>query len=208
MTLDELFLLTEEDLEGRVELGRGEYDALMSAWLIRKLIIDSPSLLTRVNATRREKLVFRVTDIQPGSTVIGWSPGEFLAPGPDADVASTVELNLKQFLAHTTLIANGHKVSVKDLVKFMANTEGAVHVSPVNPKDAKLETLAGVRWGESRSDPRGQYGGCIHELVAIGRIVIATTADLRQQIEQETWHEEMPGRPRGLRRPARPGLIS
>lgn len=208
MTLDELFVLTMEDLDGRVELGRGEYDALMSAWLIRKLIIDSPSLLTRVNATRRVKLVFRVNDIQPGSTVIGWSPGEFLAPGPDADAASTVELNLKQFVAHTTLIANGHAVSVKDLVKFLANTEGAVHVSPVNAKNAKLEALAGVRWGESRSDPRGQYGGCIHELVAIGRIVIAATADLRKQIEQETWHEGLPVRARGLHRPAKPGLVS
>ena len=180
----------------------------MSAWLIRKLIVDSPSLLARVTATRREELVFRVNDIQPGATVIGWSPGEFLAPSPDADAGSMVDLNLKQFLAHTTIIANGHAVSVKDLVKFLANTEGAVHVAPVNAKNEKLEALAGVRWGESRSDPRGQYGGCIHELVAIGRIVIAATADLRQQIEQETWHEGTPGRSRGLRRPAKPGLIS
>lgn len=125
MTLDELFLLTIDDLEGRVRLGRGEYDALMSAWLIRKLIIDSPSMLSRVNSARRMKLVFQVNDIRPGPTVNGWSPGEFLAPSSDAAAASTVELNLKQFLAHTTLIANGHAVSVKDLVKFMANTEGA-----------------------------------------------------------------------------------
>lgn len=34
MTFDELFLFTFEDLEERVQLGRDEYDAFMSAALL------------------------------------------------------------------------------------------------------------------------------------------------------------------------------
>ncbi len=204
MTLDELFLLTTDDLQERVGLGRGEYDALMSAWLIRKLIVDSPSLLSRVNRSRRVKLVFRVNGIQPPPTISGWSPGEFLDPVA-ASATTVVELTLARFLAYPTIVAFGHTISVKYLVKFMANIEGAVHISPLN--DTKSSALAAHRWAESRSDPRGQYGGCIHELVAIGRILLAATSDLRQRIEDEIWPGGISHHARGLRRPAKPGLI-
>src|SRR5438477_2642994 len=49
MTADELFLLIFEDLEERVALGRGEYDALISAWLLRKLLLDEQPLVHRAN---------------------------------------------------------------------------------------------------------------------------------------------------------------
>ncbi len=41
--------------------------------------------------------------------------------------------------------------------------------------------------GETRVGPEGQYGGCIHELIAIGRIVLDGLDDLRTQVEGETW---------------------
>ena len=41
--------------------------------------------------------------------------------------------------------------------------------------------------GEIRVGPEGQYGGCIHELIAIGRIVLDGLDDLRTQVEGETW---------------------
>ena len=65
MTADELFLLTFEDLEERVALGRGEYDALMSAWLLRKLLLDEQPLVHRANRSRRLKLKFRMYDDRP-----------------------------------------------------------------------------------------------------------------------------------------------
>jgi uncharacterized small protein (DUF1192 family) len=60
MTADELFLLTFEDLEERVALGRDEYDALISAWLLRKLLLDKQPLVHRANRSRRLKLKFRM----------------------------------------------------------------------------------------------------------------------------------------------------
>ena len=75
MTADELFLLTFEDLEERVTLGRGEYDALMSAWLLRKLLLDEQPLVHRANRSRRLKLKFRMYDdrllleLRPGAVL-------------------------------------------------------------------------------------------------------------------------------------------
>jgi hypothetical protein len=39
LTKDDLFLFTLEDLDTRLQLHRGEYDALTLAWLLRKLLL-------------------------------------------------------------------------------------------------------------------------------------------------------------------------
>ena len=40
VTPQQLFVHTIDDLDARLDLNRGEYDALMMAWLIRKLLHD------------------------------------------------------------------------------------------------------------------------------------------------------------------------
>jgi hypothetical protein len=72
MTVDELFLFTLEDLEQRVELGRGEYDALMAAWLLRKLLLDELPLIHEANRSRRLKLRFRMYDDLPDEGLVNW----------------------------------------------------------------------------------------------------------------------------------------
>jgi hypothetical protein len=199
VTVDELFLLTLEDLEERVRLGRGEYDALMSAWLLRKLLLDGDRLVHRANRSRRLKLRFRMSDEQPSPGIQGWGPGYSLWPDPAVPPqCPIVELTLKQFLARPTLVAFGHTITVHDLIKFMANYEGAVHATA--PDDEKTRALWDVRWRETRTGPEGQYGGCIHELIAIGRIVLDGLKDLRAQVESETWSVHLPAVARGLRR--------
>src|SRR5216683_2678490 len=50
MTLEALFLSTIDDLDRRLELCRGEYDALRMAWLLRRLFHPSArSLVSFVN---------------------------------------------------------------------------------------------------------------------------------------------------------------
>jgi hypothetical protein len=85
----------------------------------------------------------------------------------------------------------------------MANYEGAVHTTV--PDDAKTRALWDVRWGETRMGPEGQYGGCIHELIAIGRIALDGVNDLRTQVKSETWPIPLPAGARGLRRDRDPG---
>jgi hypothetical protein len=199
MTADELFLLTFEDLEERVALGRGEYDALISAWLLRKLLLDEQPFVHRANRSRRLKLKFRMYDDQPPEGIEGWGPGYFLWPDPENQSGRpTVELTLDQFLSRPTLVAFGHIITVRDLIKFMANYEGAVHTTV--PNDEKTKALWDTRWGETRVGPEGQYGGCIHELIAIGRIVLDGLDDLRTQVEGETWPPHRGASTRGLRR--------
>jgi hypothetical protein len=199
MTAEELFLLTFDDLEERVALGRGEYDALMSAWLLRKLLLDEQPLVHRANRSRRLKLKFRMYDDQPPEGIEGWGPGYFLWPDPkNQSGRPIVELTLDQFLSRPTLVAFAHVITVRDLIKFMANYEGAVHSTV--PNDEKTKALWDMRWGETRIGPEGQYGGCIHELIAIGRIVLDGLDDLRTQLEGETWPPYRGASTRGLRR--------
>jgi hypothetical protein len=199
MTADELFLLAFEDLEERVALERGEYDALISAWLLRKLLLDEQPLVHRANRSRRLKLKFRMYDDQPPEGIEGWGPGYFLWPHPENQSGQPiVELTLDQFLSRPTLVAFGHIITVRDLIRFMANYEGAVHTTV--PNDEKTKALWDTRWGETRVGPEGQYGGCIHELIAIGRIVLDGLDDLRTQVEAETWPPHLGPSTRGLQR--------
>jgi hypothetical protein len=62
VTVDELFLLTLDDLEERATLGKGEYNLLNMAWLLRKLLLDSEPLVHAVNRSRRLKILYRVND--------------------------------------------------------------------------------------------------------------------------------------------------
>jgi hypothetical protein len=48
MTPEQLFLHTLEDLDSRLELRKGEYDALMMAWLLRKLLLGGEQCLLAI----------------------------------------------------------------------------------------------------------------------------------------------------------------
>jgi hypothetical protein len=202
MDADELFLLTLEDLEQRVQLGRGEYDALMSALLLRKVLLDDHPLLHQVNRSRQLRVRFRLRDLTPpeGSQNI-WSPGESLSPDVQApSSAATVDLTLDQFLARPVFVAFGQEVSVRELIKFMANNEGAVHMT--RPDKPKAQALWDARWAHMRTGPDGMYGGLVHELIAVGRIALDGLNELRERIRTETWPPGMPAAARGLRRPS------
>jgi len=68
------------------------------------------------------------------------------------------------------------------------------------PDDEKTTAPWDTRWGKTRLGPEGQYGGCIHELIAIGRIVLDGARELRAQVQRETWPAHLPVAARGLRR--------
>ena len=84
MNADDLFLATLDDLDARLELGRGEYDALCMAWLLRRLVFGGErSLVSKVNAERGLELVFAVRDDIRAEGVAGWYPlAPLAAPAP------------------------------------------------------------------------------------------------------------------------------
>jgi hypothetical protein len=83
VTLDELFLFTFEDLEGRAQLGAGEYDALNMAWLLRKMLLRGRRSLVEqvVIAGGYTEPSFRVTDTSPPPGILGWHPNPARRPG-------------------------------------------------------------------------------------------------------------------------------
>jgi hypothetical protein len=117
VTLDELPVLTLEDLERRIALGSSEYDVLMAAALLRKLLLEEQPLLTAANRRRRLPIRYRVTDLQVPRGTESWS-NEFIHPD-DYPGAPTVELNQDAFLARTVHKEAGELISVREFVKFM-----------------------------------------------------------------------------------------
>jgi hypothetical protein len=73
--------------------------------------------------------------------------------GPENQAGQpVVELTLDQFLSRPTLVAFGHVITVRDLIKVMANYEGAVHTTVPNDEKTKA---CGIRAGEKHvSGPR------------------------------------------------------
>jgi hypothetical protein len=191
VTIDELFLLTLQDLEKRVPLGRGEYDALMTAGLLRKLLLDEQPLIDLANRppTRRMRIRYEIVDQQPPPGAHGWVPNGNLHPGAPTG-GSMVSLSRDAFLARPVLVAFGETISVRELIKFMANIQGAVHVTrPSSPKDEALWEFA---WGTRFILPHAQYSGGIHDLVGIGKIVLDAVTALPEVVARETWSPRMP----------------
>ena len=63
-------------------------------------------------------------------------------------------------------------------------------------------------WGARVSGPEGMYSGGIHDLIAIGKIVLDAVSDLRQLVEREAWSPNMPDFAKGLHRVEDPSTRS
>ena len=128
MTPESLFLSTIDDLDQRLKLGRGEYDALCMAWLLRRLFHPAGrSLVSHVNREPSVDLSFKVRDDMPGPNVGGWMP--IL---PTRDGRPTVELTTPEFLKRTAVVvwpgndqSLRREISVFQLIWFLANKGGA-----------------------------------------------------------------------------------
>jgi hypothetical protein len=129
VNVDELFLFTLDDLESRLELGRNEYDALMGAWLLRKLLLNGRrSLVSAVADPRGYDARIRTKDDRPGPTIQLWGPEGAMVPD---GTAATVDLTPQDFLkwpAVVMLDASSQPITltVSDVIFYLANVAGAV----------------------------------------------------------------------------------
>ena len=100
MDVDELFLRTLDDLEQRTKTD-DEYEILMSASLLRKLLIDGMPLMDQVNTTHRLKIRFSMNGESPFERAVlelkptywsledGIAPDANEPPGLSAPVSAT-----------------------------------------------------------------------------------------------------------------------
>lgn len=195
MNNDELFLFTVDDLEARLELGQPEYDALMAAWLLRKLLLNGRrSLLAAVADRRGAEVSFRVIDVRPEETIQLWGPEGNLVPQSGEPVRALV---LNDFLRWIVIVARLGKarLTVKDLILYLANVAGAVHIGPPqSPKEKVLAEYSGMR----RFGPGWQYSGGVSAIREIGEVVLDALGDLREMVRAETWPPGYPDDLKGL----------
>jgi hypothetical protein len=173
-----------------------EYEVLMIAALLRKLLLDSPTLVSQVNRGHSVRIRFRVNEylipaIRPGFHV--WSiedgfapePGKpsppvVIAPGaPPYPILGPVEVPIKQLLQKRVFIWEGRYVTVKDVIRHVAHFRGAVHADqPKKEQDLALQRLGERFW--SRTMP-----GDLNLLRKIGLVVLDGLDPLRIRLLEE-----------------------
>lgn len=184
MQADQLFLRTLEDLDRRTTVA-DEYEALLAAGLLRKLLLDEAPLIHQVNRYRRERIRFRINGETPLERIIladnpvFWAIGDAIKP--DAyqgrpGVSAPTDAKLDQFLARPVMCMRGERLSVGDLIKQVAHIDGAVHKrEPTNAREQLLDEI-------SRFMFFGDLPGTVHHVQLIGRIVVRALTPLRDAI--------------------------
>jgi len=183
MHADLLFLRTLEDLNRRTTVA-DEYEALLAAGLLRKLLLDEAPLLHQVNRYRRERIRFRINGETPLERIIfednpvWWAIGDAINPDAfrSAGMSAPMDATLDQFLARTVMFARGERLSVGDLIKQVAHIDGAVHKGkPANAREELLDEMS--RFMFFRDLPV-----TVHHVQLIGKIVVRALNPLRDTI--------------------------
>jgi hypothetical protein len=186
MDADRFFLETLRDLQKRVDSAQPEYNVLMAAGLLRKLLLDEQRVTDRVNRgeTRRLKIKYRINDRQPIWQVAGgprptmWS----MEDGFDPDTATRAQplaVTRDQLLARVVMLHKGYEVTVKDLIDHAAHVGGAIHLGePRTEREKALSDLAA-------QINIGGYAAATRALQALGRVVLKGLAPLKARVERD-----------------------
>jgi hypothetical protein len=181
MDRDRLFLETISDLERRTR-STDEYDYLIAAGLIRKLLIDGDPLALQVNRDRRMKLRFEVVDsdvtLPPGLPVPAFhAPMDGLSPRINADIPKkqpTKIVTLDEFLRTIALRVEAEPFTVREVVRQVAHIEGGVHAG--SPQADREKILVDVN---STVGPSGLISRAMR---GIGYVVVDSLQDLENAI--------------------------
>lgn len=201
----DLFISTLDDLASRLAPGRGEYDVLKAAALVRALIIDGDkSIALRVNRRARLKIRYRLNAYQPPrDPAVGWwvvgdlldpdveranlplivglataHPGLSSYPGRGGPgLVLTLPLTYDQFMGYPIVVFMHNRLTVHDVFDYLAHVAGGVHRT--DPASGKEEALAHLY-------ARLRLGGlptATHSFLAVGRIVLTALRPLRAYAE-------------------------
>ncbi len=174
----QLFIHTLQNLENNLK-SDDEYDTLMIALLLRKLLLDKYPLVDQVR--KQTKIKFTINDCQVPSA----EPGlEFCSLEDDLDPSVTIglrqiEVTRDKLFSYQVLVYKEHVVTIRELILHVANVQGAVHAGMA--KDEKDKALKQLTEAFGIVDlPAG-----FNLLRVIGRIVRKGLEPLRTAIEKE-----------------------
>lgn len=139
-----LFLHTLADLDARSK-SKNEYDLLLASALIRKLLLDSPSLFERANREIKLKPQFEIIDwnttgFKNEKNRIFSASGIGLSPDLSPPIFPVDKVGRDVFLQKELIFYKGSSFTVKDVIKFEANFMGGVHFdAPIDEKEVKMK---------------------------------------------------------------------
>ncbi len=136
MTREQLFIYTIKDLEKKL-VATDQYEILMIAGLLRKLLLDGTPLMDLVNANHlKVKFIINSKPIPEDKYLSIWSIEDGLDPSTAVPhLCKPIEVNREQFLSTKILKAVDKVFSVRDVILHLAHIEGAVHAG--STKDEK-----------------------------------------------------------------------
>ena len=181
MHRDLLFLETVRELRSR-GARPSEYDVVSIAGLLRKLLLDSPTLVDVVNKERRLDITYVVNAREPDWKLFGEIPLAYAIEDgfdPRTAIAAVQPLPVRrsQLLSRGVLAYRGHELTVRDLISYTANTAGGVHFDPPrNEREAAVQAVATFM-------RVGQYPAGGKTLLAVGRVVAKGLQPLVARIE-------------------------
>lgn len=178
---DALFLETLNDLANRVQHPRTEYEALVSTALLRKLLLDSPTLVDVINRERRLKIRYLANVRPPAWKLVGGEPPVAYAieDGFDPETAFRAEparLSRDQLLSQIVALYRGQEITVRDLLVYAAHTAGGVHFDPPRTDQERAAQALGEQMRV------GGHPAGIRTLLAVGRVVVRALEPLRQRV--------------------------
>ena len=135
-----LFVERFDDLERRLA-EQTLYAAACSAAILRQMFVDTHTLVAQAKKAYGLKLVFSVLHprhIDFDALGIPRPTAEFLGEQVDGTPQPMLRtsLNHDQFLRYTVTRVGDHAFSVRDVILFVANARGGVHLGP--PKDDQV----------------------------------------------------------------------
>lgn len=198
MDADRLFIRTLADVERRIE-ETDEYEVLLIAGLLRKLLLDEHPLMDHVNAQHRMKIRFCMNGVSRYEQVVlaagpvFWTLMEGIDPERESGVNRPIqEATRDQFLARRVMFVHGHDIRVRDLIDQLAHIEGAVHSGQA--RDLRQALITQV----NREVYFGDLPMGVQQIKSIARVVIRGLAPLRDAVLQtSSYSNHLPAVPYG-----------
>jgi hypothetical protein len=197
----QLFVSTLDDLQSRLQDPEDEYKMLKAAGLVRQLLLDDRPLMDVVNKAHKIKIKFRVTkhparlgfhiDEQGVAHVMPSGTMWFILDGIDPDrfpEYPVEELHRHYFLKVAVMNLKGREVTVKDIIKHAAHSEGGVHLG--EPESAWLAAATGLMSFEIDGRKRSAAAA---SMKGIASVVLAAMQPLREAVESELEQERKTG---------------
>lgn len=183
---DELFLESLADLEHRLRPDRETYDLLAAAAILRKLAVDGSRLIDIVNRDYRVRLRFTyrsgIPPIAGEQRLLYWLAGEGLDPETVVtEAGAVVTASIAKFMAEPIGFAAEGRVTVRDLIKYMANVLGGVHLGPLDKSHVHVATLHGAI---GDADEHGSAIGAYLQIESIARVFIRGAQPLRSAVQE------------------------